>query len=69
MPLREQSLFGKPQDYGFAQDALVTVVQARHDVRIWKAPFAVNGQALWVGAASHEGPWWDNSAGAVSYAA
>lgn len=37
--------------------------------RIWKAPFAVNGQALWVGAASHEGHWWDNSAGAVSYTA
>ena len=69
MPLSEQFLFGKPQDYGFAQDALVSVVQARHDARIWKAPFALNGQALWVGAVSHEGPWWDNSAGAVSYAA
>jgi hypothetical protein len=69
MPLREQSLFSKPQDYGFAYPALVTVVQARHDVRIWKAPFVVNGQALWVGAASHEGPWWDNGTEAVSDAA
>jgi hypothetical protein len=67
-PLREQSLFGKPQDYAFARPAPVAVVAARHDVRIWKAPFTVNGQALWVGAASHEGPWWDNSSGAVSYA-
>ena len=69
VPLREQFLFGKSQDHGFVRDALVALVQARHDVRIWKAPFAVNGQALWVGAASHEGPWWDNSAAAVSYTA
>jgi hypothetical protein len=69
MPLHEQFIFGKSQDYGFVCNALVTVVPARHDVRIWKVPFAVNGRALWVGAASHEGPWWDNSAGTVSYAA
>jgi hypothetical protein len=66
LPLPEEFLFGKSQDYGFAQDALVTVVKARHDVRIWKAPFTVNGQTLWVGVAAHEGPWWDNSAGTVN---
>ncbi len=68
-PLSEQDLFGKSQDYGFARDALVSVFPARHDVRIWKAPLAVSGRAIWVGAASHEGPWWDNSAGVVSYTA
>ena len=67
-PLGEELLFGKSQDYGFAQDALITVVQARHDVRIWKAPFGVNRQTLWVGTASHEGPWWDDSSETVSYA-
>jgi hypothetical protein len=69
MPLRGEFLFGKTQDYGFAQEALVTVLQARREVRIWKAPFTVTRQALWIGAASHEGPWWDNTAGAVNYGA
>lgn len=69
MPLSQQSLFGKSQDYSFVLDALVALAPARHDVRIWKAPFAVNGQPLWVGAASHEGPWWNNTAAAVSYTA
>ena len=69
MPLRDEDLFGKTQDYGFAQAALVTVLRARYSVRIWKAPFTVNRQALWIGAASHEGPWWDNSTGAVNHGA
>jgi hypothetical protein len=30
------------------------VVASRNHLRIWKAPFTVNGQTLWVGAATHD---------------
>jgi hypothetical protein len=67
-PLHDLYLFGRPQDYGFAHTELVTVVPARHYVRMWRGPSMVNRQALWVGAAAHDsGPWWNSRAGEVSY--
>jgi hypothetical protein len=29
-------------------------VQSRHHLRVWKAPFDVDGQPVWVGAATHD---------------
>lgn len=54
MPMSELYLFGRPQDFGFAQALPVEVVASRHHLRLWKAPAPVNGQTLWVGAATHD---------------
>jgi len=54
MPMSQLYLFGRPQDYGWAHAEPITVVASRNHLRIWKAPFTVNGQMLWVGAATHD---------------
>ena len=54
MPMSELELFGRPQDYGYAHADPLTVVATRHHFRIWKAPFAVSGETLWVGAGTHD---------------
>jgi len=54
MPMSVLYLFGRPQDYGWAHAEPITVVASRNHLRIWKAPFTVNGQMLWVGAATHD---------------
>jgi hypothetical protein len=47
-------LFGRPQDYGWAHAEPISVVKTRNHLRIWNAPFQVNGATLWVGAATHD---------------
>src|SRR2546429_8789625 len=32
----------------------ISVVKTRNHLRIWKAPFQVHGETLWVGAATHD---------------
>ena len=54
MPMSPLFLFGRPQDYGWAHAEPITVVASRNHLRVWKAPFTVNGQMLWVGAATHD---------------
>ncbi|HTZ49189.1 MAG TPA: LssY C-terminal domain-containing protein [Verrucomicrobiae bacterium] len=54
MPMSILYLFGRPQDYGWAHAEPITVVASRNHLRIWKAPFMVDGQTLWVGAATHD---------------
>lgn len=54
MPMSQLYLFGRPQDYGWAHAEPITVVRTRNHLRIWKAPFPVNGETLWVGAATHD---------------
>lgn len=54
MPMSILYLFDRPQDYGWAHAEPITVVASRNHLRIWKAPFSVNGQILWVGAATHD---------------
>jgi hypothetical protein len=54
MPMSQLYLFGRPQDYGWAHAEPITVVKTRNHLRIWKAPFEVNGKTLWVGAATHD---------------
>jgi len=54
MPMSQLYLFGRPQDYGWAHAEPITVVASRNHLRIWKAPFTVSGQMLWVGAATHD---------------
>jgi hypothetical protein len=54
MPMSQLYLFGRPQDYGWAHAEPINVVKTRNHLRIWKAPFTVNGETLWVGAATHD---------------
>jgi hypothetical protein len=54
MPMSPLYLFGRPQDYGWAHAEPISVVRSRNHLRIWKAPFQVNGETLWVGAATHD---------------
>jgi hypothetical protein len=54
MPMSQLYLFGRPQDYGWAHAAPISVVRSRNHLRIWKAPFQVKGETLWVGAATHD---------------
>ena len=54
MPMSQLYLFGRPQDYGWAHAEPITVVKTRNHLRIWRAPFEVHGQTLWVGAATHD---------------
>lgn len=54
MPMSPLYLFGRQQDYGWAHAEPISVVASRNHLRIWKAPFEVHGQTLWVGAATHD---------------
>ncbi len=54
MPMSELYLFGRAQDFGYAHAEPVQVVQTRHHLRIWKADFDIEGQPVWVGAATHD---------------
>jgi LssY C-terminus len=54
LPMSQLYLFGRPQDYGWAHAEPISVVASRNHLRIWKAPFTVNGEMLWVGAATHD---------------
>jgi LssY C-terminus len=54
MPMSPLYLFNRQQDYGWAHAEPIMVVASRNHLRIWKAPFTVNGQMLWVGAATHD---------------
>lgn len=54
MPMSQLYLFGRAQDYGWAHAEPISVVKTRNHLRIWKASFQVNGQTLWVGAATHD---------------
>jgi hypothetical protein len=54
MPMSQLYLFGRPQDYGWAHAEPITVVASRNHLRVWKAPFQVNGETVWVGAATHD---------------
>ena len=54
MPMSPLYLFGRPQDYGWAHAEPISVVASRNHLRIWKADFKVNGQMVWVGAATHD---------------
>src|SRR6266481_8789621 len=54
MPMSPLYLFGRSQDYGWAHAEPIKVVASRNHLRIWKAPFQVDGQTLWLGAATHD---------------
>jgi LssY C-terminus len=54
LPMSELYLYGRPQDFGYAQADPLRVVAARHHFRLWKAPFQLDGQFVWIGAGTHD---------------
>jgi hypothetical protein len=54
MPMSPLYMFGRTQDYGWAHAAPIEVVASRHHLRLWRAPFQVRGETVWVGAATHD---------------
>ncbi len=54
LPMSTLYLFGRPQDFGYAQADPLRVVASRHHFRLWKAPFTVSAQTLWAGAGTHD---------------
>jgi len=54
IPMSELYLFGRAQDFGYAQADPVRVAASRHHFRLWKAPFTIDGSTVWVGAGTHD---------------
>ena len=54
IPMSELVLFGRAQDFGYAQADPLRVVASRHHFRIWKAPFTHDGSTVWIGAGTHD---------------
>jgi len=54
MPMSELRLFGRPQDFGYAQADPLRVVASRHHFRIWKVPDQLEGLTVWAGAGTHD---------------
>lgn len=55
IPMSPLMVFGRVQDYGWAQSDPVMTVAERHHFRMWKAPFTDTlGGEVWVGAGTHD---------------
>ena len=54
MPMSQLQLWGRDQDFGYAQADPIQVVASRHHFRIWKAPFDLGGRNVWAGAGMHD---------------
>jgi hypothetical protein len=54
MPMSELELFGRVQDFGYAQGDPLMVVASRHHFRIWRAPFKAGEETVWAGAGTHD---------------
>jgi hypothetical protein len=55
MPMSQLYMFGRPQDYGWAEGMPIQVVSERNHCRLWEAPWQTpDGQSVWVGAGTHD---------------
>jgi hypothetical protein len=54
LPMSELRMFDRSQDFAYAQGDPVRVVAARHHFRLWRAPFTLDGNSVWVGAGTHD---------------
>ncbi|MDE3200727.1 MAG: LssY C-terminal domain-containing protein [Acidobacteriota bacterium] len=54
MPMSELELFGRAQDFGYAQADPLRVIASRHHFRIWKLDQTLDGQQVWAGAGTHD---------------
>jgi hypothetical protein len=54
LPMNKLYVFGRAQDYSFALPDPRFIVAQRHHLRIWKTDRLVDGNPLWVAAATHD---------------
>jgi hypothetical protein len=54
MPMSELELYGRVQDFGYAQADPIAVVASRHHFRIWRTPITTGGEPVWAGAGTHD---------------
>jgi hypothetical protein len=55
MPMSPLYLFGRPQDFGWAEGMPIQVVSERNHCRLWEAPWlTTDGQTVWAGAGTHD---------------
>lgn len=54
LPMAHFFLFGRSQDYSYALPDPLAIVARRHHLRIWKTDARVNGNPVWVAAATHD---------------
>lgn len=69
MPMSPLYLFGRPQDFGFAEGIPLEIVQNRNHFRLWVAPWLTQeGETVWVGAGTHDLGFERDSAGQLTHA-
>jgi len=54
LPMETFYVFGRAQDYSYAMPDPAAIVTRRHHLRIWKTDYGMNGNPIWVGAATHD---------------
>ncbi len=54
LPMATFYMFGRSQDYSYALPDPTAIVSNRHHLRIWKTDYELNGNPVWVGAATHD---------------
>jgi hypothetical protein len=69
MPMSQLFLFGRPQDFGYAQGIPLKIMQTRDHFRLWEAPWlSKDGQPVWVGAGTHDLDFERDSGGQLTHA-
>ena len=54
LPMATFYVFGRAQDYSYSLPDPAAILTRRHHVRIWKTGLEMNGNPIWVGAATHD---------------
>lgn len=54
LPMSKLYMFGRQQDISYANSKMPFSWWGRHHFRVWQAPFEVDGETLWVAAATHD---------------
>jgi hypothetical protein len=54
LPMDNFFLFGRTQNYAYALPDPAATLTRRHHLRIWKTDHEMNGNPIWVGAATHD---------------
>ncbi len=54
LPMARFYMFGRVQDYSYALPDPEAVVSRRHHIRIWTTQYTVDGDSIWVAAASYD---------------
>ena len=54
MPMSKLYCFGREQDFGYELAKPLKVAASRHHFRLWQVPWQIDGEDIWIGAATHD---------------